>query len=300
MKSFKSVLHSLKDDNDVRTLTEDESVQLKKAMLDAFLDIDQVCKEYHLTLMLIGGSVIGAVRHHGYIPWDDDLDVAMTRKDYTIFKKIFSKELGEKYILSAPNYKRNARNRYPQILIKNTVLEEIGCENNKELCKIKLDLFIIENIPDAKLIRYCKGAWCSALMFIATNAETYQEKSKSLQKYMCKTPDGAKYYHRMMRVGRLFSFLDKQTWYNMVDHACQYKKQTSRMGIPTGRGHYFGEIRPRETFVPTSQGMFEGKIVNLPGNIDDYCTNLYGDYMTVPPEDKREQHVIHDIKFSVK
>ena len=70
------------------------------------------------------------------------------------------------------------------------------------------------------------------------------------------------------------------------------------MGIPSGRGHYFGEIRPKETFLPVSKGEFEGMTVNLPGNADDYISNLYGaDYMTLPPVEKRERHFILDIRF---
>ena len=71
------------------------------------------------------------------------------------------------------------------------------------------------------------------------------------------------------------------------------------VSIPSGRGHYFGEIRPRETFIPLSQGMFEGLLVNLPGNTHDYLSNLYGEnYMTLPPEEKRERHLIIEIKFN--
>ncbi len=69
------------------------------------------------------------------------------------------------------------------------------------------------------------------------------------------------------------------------------------MSIPTGRGHYFGELRPATTFIPFSQGIFEGRKVNLPGNPDDYLTNLYGNYRELPPISKREKHYIYDIQF---
>ena len=85
---------------------------------------------------------------------------------------------------------------------------------------------------------------------------------------------------------------------NIVDRNLQYPKETTLMGIPSGRGHYFGEIRPRETFLPVSKGEFEGMTVNLPGKAEDYLSNLYGaDYMTLPPVEKRERHFILDIRL---
>ncbi|MCI8527073.1 MAG: LicD family protein [Oscillospiraceae bacterium] len=296
IKSYKKVLNSMPKYSGLRVLTEDEIKKLRKVFLQGLTDMTRVCEKYNLTVMLIGGSVLGAVRHQGFIPWDDDLDIAMTRADYNILKRVFEKELGDKYFLVAPNYKGNARNRFPQIFVKDTVFLEV--ENSDPNSGIKIDLFIIENIPSGYIRRIIKGCWCSALMFMASNAATYQENSNLLKRYMYQTKEGEKYYKRKMKLGRLFSFIEEQKWFNIVEKACQYNKRTNLMGIPTGRGHYFGEIRPRNTFLPISHGMFEGIVVNLPGNPDDYLSNLYGDYKTIPAEDKREQHFIYDIKFS--
>ena len=148
------------------------------------------------------------------------------------------------------------------------------------------------------LKRYFKGLWCTGLMFMASYEETFESQNQSFQEYMCKTTEGKRTYNRRVRLGRLFSFFTFQQWMNAVDKAAQYQRETKLMGIPTGRGHYFGEIRPKETFIPASNGIFEGLSVNLPGNPDDYLSNLYGtDYMTLPPKEKRERHFIMDIKF---
>ena len=299
MTSYKELMNSLSNDPSLRTLTDEEIIKLRKSFLSAFQDLVNCCEKYSLKVMLIGGSVIGAVRHQGFIPWDDDLDVAMTRADFEKLKEIFEKELGAKYILSSPNYKNNAHNRFPMMLIKDTLLVEMGNSPEDEISKIKIDIFIIENIPDNLFLRYIKGFWCTCLMFIASYADSYESRhNKALKNYMCKTDAGRAVYNRRIRIGRLFSFFDFQKWVNLVDSALQYNKTTKLMGIPSGRGHYFGEIRPRETFVPVSTGMFEGLRVNLPGDPDDYLSNLYGaDYMQLPPEEKRERHFIVDIKF---
>ena len=298
MKSYKALLNSLSNDPSLRQLTDEEVIRLRKVFLQAYYDLMKCCEKYNLTVMLIGGTVIGAVRHNGFIPWDDDLDVAMPREDFEKLKRVFSRELGGKYILSSPNYKNNASNRFPMMLVKDSLLVEAGKSADDEAARIKIDIFIIENIPANPVYRLIKGIWCSALMAMGSYEETFEHNDINLKKYMCKTEEGARAYRKRMRLGRLFSFIKFQKWMNIIDNACQYNKKTNLLGIPTGRGHYFGEIRAAKTFLPISYGLFEGIKVNLPGNPDDYLSNLYGkDYMKLPPVEKRERHFIMDIKF---
>ncbi len=298
MKSYKALLNSLTDDPLLRQLTDDEVVKLREVYLEAFKDLSDCCERNGLTVMLIGGSVIGAVRHQGFIPWDDDLDVAISRKDFERLKEIFDKELGDKYILSSPNYRSNANNRFPMMLVKDTMFVEAGCSKDDEFAKIKLDIFIIENIPENIIVRTIKGTWVTMLMFMASCEDIYERRGPAFRDFMCKNKEGEKVYKRRFFWGRLFSFIKFQEWMNIVDSACQYKKETSLKGIPSGRGHYFGETRASETFLPASEGVFEGRTVKLPGNPDDYLSNLYGkDYMTLPPVEKRERHFFVDIKF---
>ena len=298
MKSYKELLNTLSNDNSLRHLSEKEVEKFRNVLLETFLDLVSCCEKYGLTVMLIGGSVIGAVRHNGFIPWDDDLDVAISRRDFEKLKVVFDQELGDKYILSSPNYKNNANNRFPMMLVKDTLFVEAGNSPEDECSKIKIDIFIVENIPNNTIVRLFKGLWVTCLMFMASNEETYERQSKELKAYMYKTAEGKRAFNRRVRLGRLFSFHKFQRWMNIVDSACQYNKETNLMGIPSGRGHYFREIRPSKTFFPPSKGRFEGKTVNLPGNPDDYLSNLYGaDYMELPPVEKRERHFFVDIRF---
>lgn len=279
-------------------LTADEIDKLRATFLEAYTDLMRCCERHGLTVMLIGGSVIGAVRHQGFIPWDDDLDVAMPRADFETLKRVFDDELGDRYVLSSPNHKGDARNRFPMMLVKDTLLVEAGGSPQDEASRIKLDIFIIENVPDNPLARIAKGLRCTALMAMGSLEDTYEHRDGSLRDYMCKTDAGRRAFERRVRLGRLLSFRSFQQWMDAIDTACQYGKATSLMGIPTGRGHYFGEIRPAATFLPSSRGAFEGLEVDLPGDPDSYLRNLYGpDYMTVPPVEERERHFILDIRF---
>lgn len=298
--NFKQLMNSLARKG-LKELSPSDMRKLKTCLLRAYIALADCCKKHGLTVMLIGGSALGAVRHKGFIPWDDDLDVAMSRNDFEKLKVVFSEELGNKYILSAPNYANTAVNRFPKLLIKNTLLVEVGADPTSDTCKISIDIFIIENIPDNALIRNLKGIWCTFLMGAASFEAFYEHNTPELRKLLCQTRKGTKCYKRRMILGKLLSFKNLQQWNNIVDRNLQYKHSTSLMGIPSGRGHYFGEIRSQGTFFPVSKGVFEGMEVNLPGNPADYLSNLYGaDYMTLPPEEKRERHTIVDIKFDME
>ena len=86
MKSFKETVNQkYRTDPSVRHLSDEELEKLKHVLLEIYLDIQAVCDKYGLVCMLLGGSALGAVRHKGFIPWDDDLDIGMPRDDYEIF-----------------------------------------------------------------------------------------------------------------------------------------------------------------------------------------------------------------------
>ena len=202
MKSYKEILNSLSDDETLRQMTQEEIAELRRIFLEAFRDLSDCCERNGLTVMLIGGTALGAVRHKGFIPWDDDLDVAMPRKDFDKLKKIFEKELGDKYTLASPNYKGNALNRFPMMLVNGTRLVEAGKNPDDASSKIKIDIFIIENIPDNPIVQKVKGLWCTAMMFMSSYEDSYEKNDEYLRQYMYKSPEGKKEYDRRYRIGR--------------------------------------------------------------------------------------------------
>lgn len=297
MKSYKTIFKSLKSDQSLKTLSEEELSRLKTVFLKAYHEIDSVCKKNNIKVMLIGGSALGAVRHKGFIPWDDDLDIAMTRMDFEKFKKIFEKELGEKYLLCSPNYNGNVKSRFPKILLKGTRLLAAGEYELTNLSCIFIDLFIIENIPNNIIQRYIKGIYCNILMYIGSCVDLYSHQTEFINKHMCKTKERKRIYGLRLRIGRIFSFFSIKTWYNIIDKACRYNKPASYMGIPTGRGHYFKEIRKKSTFIPPRKVIFENTEAYIPNDFHDYLSNLYGDYMVMPPKENRESHFFVHIDF---
>ena len=287
MKSFKDAVNEqMRQDPKARAVEGEELRRLQGLLLEMYLEVQKACDDNGWRCMLLGGSTLGAVRHQGFIPWDDDLDLAMPRADYEAFKGRFKELLGEKYILNAPNYEGRPTNRFPKILKKGTVFVEKGTPEDDRCC-VKIDIFVLDNCPDGKLRRWLKGLRCTALMFAGGHVLSWEDSKRT----------GAKRTAREW-IGGLLSFRGSEKWFDRFDRVCRWKDEGSRdLCIPSGRKHYFGEILPREVFLPMSRGTFGGKAVNLPGKPDPYLRNLYGNYMEIPPEDKREKHYIEKAEF---
>ena len=297
MKSNKQLLNQTPVNESCHMLSDQELHRLQKTLLNAYKDIEACCEKHGLSIAMTGGNAIGAIRHKGFIPWDDDVDLMMTRDDYEVFKEIFDSELGKRYVLNAPNFSVAPTNRFAKILIKGTRFVELDTENDERAC-IKLDLFVLENIPNNRFIRLVKGHFCNALMLIASSVETYEYDIHHGKSSFTGTKEGLKRQKQMVFIGRLFAFRNKYKWLNSVDKHCQYKHATTQIGTTTGSFHYFGTIMNREIILPFRKVPFEETTVYIPKDYDIYLTRIFGNYMEIPPVDKREHHFVSEIRFS--
>ena len=293
--SAKNILSKVKDNDRYIEINDKLREDLQKLLLSMYLDIKYVCEKYGLSLFLCGGSALGAVRHKGFIPWDDDLDMSMTRDDYNRFQDIFEKELSDKYLLKAPGYKEGSRARFPKIMKKGTIFREMGNASPEEECGVFLDIFILDRVPDNAFCMKIKGVYCNILEFISGQVLWHEEKAEAVYKELEKSSKLQLFIRRS--IGMLFSFRSVCAWNRTLDRAIQYKKDSRCYGLLTGRKHYFGEILPKEAFLPGSHGIFEGHEVLLFSDTDAYLTNLYGEYMKIPDESDRETHVVEEIRF---
>lgn len=297
MNSGKAVISNLSRSGNGRKLADDELRMLRETLLKCYLDVASVCEKYGLQIMLGGGSCLGAIRHKGFIPWDDDFDVNMPREDYEKLKAIFERELGDRYVLNAPNYSTNSTNRFPKILIKGTRFIELGMSEVDEAGMIKMDIFTAENVPDNRLIRRVKGLCCNLIMGIAGSVQYVEWYRRDKDNPIFQT-EIMKNYSKKKLLGQIFSLKPSHYWFDKVDRVCQYHGNSTLIGFPTGRRHYFGEIHNKKDIFPLATATFEGRLVYVPHDADKYLKKLYGEkYMELPPMEKRERHMILDIGF---
>lgn len=267
--------------------------EIEKGILRDFL---KICEENSLRYFGMGGTCLGAVRHGGYIPWDDDIDIAMPRRDFNKFIKIAEKEYGDKYyVLNADNYKN-----YPLMTtrwcVKDTKFVEESFAGLKDVpLGIFLDIFPYDNLADNKVARWFQqwGGWYySKLMILRQIPEPYLAQDGLLKKiilFICRA------VHRMMCIFKI----KPEKLHNKCKKIC-----TKYNGIKTKKIGFIGDTSPHmeddylKDIFPCKKLAFEEFEMNFPKNLDLHLTHLYGsDYMTPPPIEKRKTHFPNVLDF---
>ena len=282
----------------VHRLSEEELETLKWLLVDAYDEFDRTARKYGIFYTLSGGTVLGSVRHQGFIPWDDDIDLMMPRKDFNKLKTVFDKELGEKFTLSAPELGDGHGMTVCQIKRRGTVLRSYN-EVSKTDAGVPLDIFVLENTFDMPLLRMLHGIACLAAGYLISVRKAFCD-FPYLEPYFAGNDELRKSYVRKARLGKLVSFLTLDQLSGMAYRVYSLcRNDDSRyVTIPSGRKHFFGELYLRSDACRAEEAYFEGRKVPIPCGYKTYLRRLYGDnYMQLPPETDREQHPMIEISF---
>ncbi len=282
-------------DNCIR-LEGDLLKKYQNVLLGIAEDIISVCEEEHITYQMSGGSCLGAVRHDGFIPWDDDIDINILGSQLKQFVTAFEKKYGNKYWVGTPD-KPGYDSLISTVKLKGSISR--GFDNaNEEECGICVDLFSMENTYDNPIGRKLHGFLCMAFGFLLSCRKFYSNR-KTLKMLIGDETELKKAYRIKTAIGFLLSFLPVKKWVmitNSVYGMCK-NNHSKYISIPAGRKHFFGELYLREGMEQTIKHIFEGRQWRIPKDFDGYLKKLYGDYMQIPPEGNRETHIRTELRF---
>lgn len=285
----------------LKILSDEDMRNLQATLFEMLIDFDDFCKKNRINYSLAGGSSLGAIRHGGFIPWDDDVDLLITRHNYEKLKKCFEKELGNQYWLHTPEKTKGYGLGFPRIRKKGTVCRSREDVYNDE-CGVYIDLFLMENTFDFTPLRYVHGFMTLALGFIVSCSVFFRNR-ELYKKLFQGNKEAMKVYKKKLFFGRLFSFLPLDTWtniWNKVNSMCKNNK-SKYVSVPSGRKHFFGELYGREWACKMKyvDFEFEGRVhqFKIMEGIEKYFEMLYGDWRRIPKPEEIEKHVVLELKL---
>lgn len=248
-----------------------EGTTLRKAqlrMLDILIEVDKICRKHNIPYWLDGGTLLGAVRHGGFIPWDDDLDIAMTRKDYLKFCKIVVNSLPDNLTFQNDKNDPNYFLKFAKVRDKNSFFDDPLYKNkNLKFNGIYIDIFPLEKMNSKYLkifVEYIYGnAFRRARYF-------YSGKFKYFSGIF------------LMPFAKCLVFFVR-----LLAMIIPPKSYYTACGIPYFYEHAYYE----KEFFPCKPILFEGQWFSGPSNPNDYLIRTYGNnYMKIPDEAKRIVH----------
>lgn len=277
-------------------LSDEDLQHLKRVFLEMYKDIYAVCCKYGLTVMLNGGTALGAVRHQGFIPWDDDFDLMLPREDYNKLIEVFDAELGDKYDISVPRPNKRSLALFMRVMKKGTIVRSVVTDEVGDPCGIAIDIHPIDRMPDNKFCRNLKCKLLNLIRILALSVNIYKRKNKQFKAVFMYSWSTKIYYWVRWTIGLVCSVFGRDNWYRFFVRVSSSSKGEKYICIPSC-ALCEKELQPREVFFPPRKAVFEGLEVYIPNDYDAYLRKQYGDYMTLPPEEKRQRHYYLELDF---
>lgn len=280
--------------------TDEELAKLHRKLFDMYKDIEAVCKRHNLRITLAYGNLIGVLRHGGWIPWDDDLDVIMPREDYEKLLTEYIDELPEKYKVYSSFTKSGPRYRFAKMVDTTTKFIPIASEDkDDDFQGIFLDIFPLENYPVGKFTRTIKKYLSYFLSYTASSVQGYRQDSPEFKELMCHTKEGRNNYYFRKWWGIAFSWLSDSTWYRLVEKVNKHSKETGLVHVPAASITRFSwKGLPYELLFPTVEAPFENwGTVQIPANAVKFLEVNYDNWRQLPPEEDRARHFVSKIDF---
>ncbi|MDD6193876.1 MAG: LicD family protein [Lachnospiraceae bacterium] len=264
-----------------------DEVELKRVQaieLEMLLEVDRLCRKHGIHYNMVGGTMLGAIRHGGFIPWDDDADIAMLRTDYERFVQICETELDkERFYFQDIHSTDGYRWGYGKIRRKGTKFIRLGQEFMPYEQGIFIDIFPMDNVPDGWAQRLLHRFQCFVL-----RKELWSEVGKNNEPSLCK-----RFIYRLMsRIPRK-KLIEKYD--TLVD---KYRDQTTEMvriltfPAPKGTCGFY-----RKWYEEHADYFFEDNMLEGPADYEGWLTYKFGNYLELPPSNQQKTHPVSRIEL---
>lgn len=265
--------------HDIIQISKEQFRQIQLIQLEMLLEFRRICRNHKINYSLDGGTLLGAVRHKGFIPWDPDIDVIMLREDYELFYKAAAKDLDqERFFLQEHRTDKYYRWGYSRLRRNNTEFVRAGQEHMRFRTGIFIDIMIVDNVPDLRT-----GRWFNNLLCFIIRKGLWSESGRLNAKTI---------------VGRcvclILSKVPVDFWYALrkiiYKHNNRHRTELIRRmtGIYPSRCRYGTK---RSYYDSYTELEFEGYYFSAFSEYDSYLRDVYGDYIKLPPRDKRVSHI---------
>lgn len=237
--------------------------EAQRVLTSMMLVIHNICKENNIPYFLADGTLLGSIRHGGFIPWDDDIDIGMLRKDYNKFKKVIGDCLPEIY--KVESYKLNTHGKHNWLKIM--YLEDFEwVDIEGKLHKgISIDVFPFDYVQGKDKISI------TANIFHRISRLIYPTKVVGLKDFLA-------------------SIINRMKVHNLY---CSFNKETNTITYGIETPFYGYAFFKKDDIFPLKTGIFEDQNFNIPNNPDQYLKLIYGDYMKIPEEADRQIHMVN-------
>ena len=270
----------------------DDLKRLQCVLTNVLRDIAAFCEKHDIQYFLVGGSAIGARRHGGFIPWDDDVDIAMCRQDYLRFIDLFPAEFAGSYDLHTPEKNPGYTSLIARVRLRGMVAQTREDLWSDEPLGPGVDIFVFENTSNHAIYRFLHGVLCTLFCGILACRKSYAVRRKMAAYLVPGSPLRKKFLFRSA-VGFCFAFLSIDVWRKIALKCCRMVKNDHSFYVtfPAGRKRFFGDMYERSLF---SESDCRCRISK---NVDSYLDKCYGNWRELPAESDREMHFFCSFKL---
>lgn len=264
---------------------------IQKIELDMMIELDRICRKHNIPYQIFGGTLLGAVRHKGFIPWDDDADIAMLREDYDKFIKVASMELKDSYFLQTCFTDPTSIIQFAKLRKNGTVYENKLEYDVKYHTGVWIDVFPFDNVKlDKHEVSKMKKKLSFLYVWTTSTLWGRVKYTRGLHRKIIRSI--LHFFGLIVGKRKIDGWLKKE--YTKFDHEkTEYvshltnglKKKT--FVFPGQNGKVLTNVQRREKFTDLTELEFCGHMFYAPRNYKDVLTDTYGDYMKLPPEEAR-------------